>query len=128
MSTNAPVLRPIVATLARQIERKLWANYCEYLAECEADYANGHRAHYCEHGSNNWTDYDNICGYCEDGISMRNGVTRRQYAIAEAKERVAKFERATRAITELHALNLLGGPFDEPYVSLTDNAIKFITV
>lgn len=26
------------------------------------------RPHYCVHGTNQWTDYDNICHYCEDSI------------------------------------------------------------
>lgn len=33
------------------------------------DRANGYRAHYCVHGTNQWTDYDNICGGCEDGLT-----------------------------------------------------------
>ena len=27
--------------------------------------------HYCIHGTNRWTDYDNICGPCEDGYTDR---------------------------------------------------------
>ncbi|UUG69551.1 hypothetical protein SEA_SHAM_251 [Streptomyces phage Sham] len=38
----------------------------------------------CVHGSSAWTDYDNICGPCEDGYSIY------QIAIWEATERVAK--------------------------------------
>ncbi|QWT30118.1 hypothetical protein SEA_TUNATARTARE_256 [Streptomyces phage TunaTartare] len=38
----------------------------------------------CVHGSSAWTDYDNICGPCEDGYSIY------QLAIWEAKERVSK--------------------------------------
>jgi len=43
----------------------------------------------CIHGTSRWTDYDNICGGCEDGYSIY------QLAIWEAKEKVAQFkERA----------------------------------
>ena len=38
----------------------------------------------CVHGSSAWTDYDNICGPCEDGSSLY------QLAIWEATSRVAK--------------------------------------
>src|SRR4051812_25868549 len=30
----------------------------------------GYSFPYCEHGSSLWTDYDNICGGCEDGYSV----------------------------------------------------------
>lgn len=33
------------------------------------DRRDGHRAHYCVHGMNLWTDYDPICGPCEDGLT-----------------------------------------------------------
>ena len=39
----------------------------EYLREVEADRANGHGPRSCYHGTNLWTDYDNICGPCEEG-------------------------------------------------------------
>lgn len=38
-----------------------------YLREVEDAYEEGFRAPYCFHGTNLWTDYDPICGYCEDG-------------------------------------------------------------
>lgn len=33
--------------------------------ECQRQ---GYRPQYCIHGTNTWTDYDNICGGCEDSI------------------------------------------------------------
>lgn len=36
--------------------------------DCAYDRANGHRPHYCIHGTNQWTDYDNICPGCEDSV------------------------------------------------------------
>lgn len=30
----------------------------------------GYRFPYCPHGTDLWTDYDNICGPCEDGFSV----------------------------------------------------------
>lgn len=40
-----------------------------WLDECAEDRRNGHRPHYCIHGTNQWVDYDNICGPCEASLS-----------------------------------------------------------
>jgi hypothetical protein len=45
------------------------ARRASYAEECAADRANGHRPHYCIHGTNQWVDYDNICGGCEASLS-----------------------------------------------------------
>jgi hypothetical protein len=42
---------------------------------------------YCPHGSSLWTDYDNICGGCEDGSTVY------QLAIWSAQEKVAEYNR-----------------------------------
>lgn len=76
-----------VARLAIQIANQYYTHYLEYRAEREEDYRNGYRPHYCEHGVNMWTDYDAICGYCEDGITMRDGLIRRRMALDVAKRR-----------------------------------------
>lgn len=64
-----------------------------YQADCERDYRRGYRAHYCEHGTNQWTDYDNICGPCEDGETNGDPWQRSQRALEVARYR---YERATR--------------------------------
>jgi hypothetical protein len=92
--------------VAHRIELRLAASYAEYLAECDYDRSQGYRPHYCEHGANMWTDYDNICGACEDGFSMRDGITRRAYAIAQAKELRAKLSRAIAAWREFKELGI----------------------
>jgi hypothetical protein len=40
----------------------------EYERDCAYDRERGHTPHYCVHGTNRWTDYDNICPGCEDGV------------------------------------------------------------
>src|SRR4051812_14561285 len=37
----------------------------EYVADVKRDHERGHRAHYCEHGVNQWVDYDPISVYCQ---------------------------------------------------------------
>ena len=61
-----------------------------YEEECERDARNGYRAHYCIHGTNQWTDYDNICGPCEDGY------TDRELALMEAHAAVSDYMRRLR--------------------------------
>lgn len=39
-----------------------------YLREVEEAHEEGYRPPHCFHGTNLWTDYDNICGPCEDGL------------------------------------------------------------
>lgn len=48
----------------------------------------GYAYPYCEHGTSNWTDYDNICGGCEGD----NG-TLYERALWEAQEKVAEYNR-----------------------------------
>lgn len=81
-------LDPSVLKLALMLYRAYTLRYEAYLADCERDRRNGHRAHYCEHGTNQWTDYDNICGPCEDGFSLRDPMARRTLALESAKARV----------------------------------------
>lgn len=71
--------------LAHKIESKLAERYQEHLDEIEFWHAQGKRARTCEHGTNQWTDWDNICGGCEEGSTMGDGVQRRRLAIERAK-------------------------------------------
>jgi len=45
------------------------ARRAEYARECQDYRDQGHRPHYCIHGTDLWVDYDNICGGCEDSRS-----------------------------------------------------------
>lgn len=86
--------------LAAQLQRRSLAAYSNYLEECRADAAAGHRSHYCEHGANQWVDWDVICGACEDGITAQDGVQRRKAALAEAHRRMDSFHRICSAMTD----------------------------
>ena len=47
-----------------------------YAAEV-AEYRDlGYRARYCPHGMNQWVDYDNICGPCEESLTPEQEATR----------------------------------------------------
>lgn len=47
----------------------------------------GYAFPYCIHGTSNWTDYDNICGGCEDGYSVY------QLALWSAQEKVSEYNK-----------------------------------
>jgi len=88
MSTST-TRRPLFKSdyqVALQIYKRLTDRYNSYLEECEEDRKQGYRPHYCEHGTNQHTDWDNICGACEDGYSMRNPQARREEALRQARE------------------------------------------
>lgn len=83
-------LKRATLKLAARLQAQYYAEYLEYQEERAAYHRQGLRAQYCEHGTNMWTDYDPICPGCEDGWSMRDGVTRRRHALDNAKARVAE--------------------------------------
>ncbi len=91
------------ASLALKISRSLESRYLAHRED-----SNG----YCEHGTYQRTDYDNICGHCEDGVTMGDPVTRRAAAIAEARSRMAEIDalfdmvEAARKLGVLHAVNV----------------------
>lgn len=89
------------------IEDRLLAGYFGYLREIVMHRQEGHRPHYCEHGTNLWVDYDNICGPCEDGISMRYPEQRREFAEDEAERRLDAFFKAFEAMSVLKTLYML---------------------
>src|SRR5215469_17777939 len=65
-------------------------NYAEYERECQAELAFGFTPHHCEHGTDQWTDYDNICGGCENGLTLAYGPWKYERALAEAKARYVR--------------------------------------
>lgn len=102
MKTGPDILRR-----ALKISANLLSDFEQWVQACELDRASGYRAQYCEHGMSQWTDYDNICGYCEDGVTMGDPMMRRRAALDEAHAEAdweAREEAAAEArIAELEA-------------------------
>jgi hypothetical protein len=80
---------------------KEWEEYAE---ACEEYNRKGWTPAHCFHGTNLWTDYDPICGPCEDGYGWFDPTLYRQLAISEAKqafrtmdERLDLYVKATTA-------------------------------
>lgn len=103
---NALAARRVTYRAAIRIMARLEANYAAYLADCESDYRRGYRAHYCEHGTNQWVDYDNICGPCEDGRTMSDPMQRREFALYEAKRIQKEAEDIYAAATLFRKLDI----------------------
>ena len=75
--TKAKVMalaKRLLPGIARQqaLQREEWEAVA---VQC---YREGYRPHYCIHGTNLWTDYDNICWGCEEygytGLPQRHAV------------------------------------------------------
>ena len=96
MATDARVLK-----LALQIlneSRKAWAEYEE---ECKAYRAEGFTPHYCFHGTNRWTDYDNICGWCEDYGNSWNFQVAAQEALGKASRAVEEESKRLQMVIDM---------------------------
>jgi hypothetical protein len=84
---NTKALPVSVFVLALQIFRNYraaWAQWEESAAEYAAE---GYKPHRCFHGTNLWTDYDNICQGCEDYGFYFHDKTYAEVALDEAKAR-----------------------------------------
>jgi hypothetical protein len=78
IATPGTTERKMMLKIAVAYMRRLRERRAIYEAECAEDARRGYRPHYCIHGTNQWTDYDNICGPCEEGY------TDEQIALEEA--------------------------------------------
>lgn len=78
------------------------ADYNEMVEDCAK---HGYRAQYCIHGTNQWTDYDNICGHCENGDDPRNqtftDVVRN--TLDEYRRRQAKLKDNSQNLLKAHS-------------------------
>lgn len=86
---------------------KEWA---KYELDC-ADYAkDGYRPARCFHGTNLWTDYDPICGPCEDGYGWFDRNLFRELAISQAKQ---AFEEFNERLDFYQKASTLHAPLDQ---------------
>lgn len=67
------------------IARSILDAQAAYLAEAEEMRAEGYRMPTCFHGTNQWVDYDAICGGCEDGAVNQYSTVAE--VLAEARDR-----------------------------------------
>lgn len=100
-----------VAALAALIKPQLDASVADYDKACEDWASQGYRPQHCFHGVNLWTDYDPICGWCEDGDDWRDTETKALVAAKKAFERynegVSKIIEASLSVFALRDNGLI---------------------
>lgn len=79
-----------------------------YDADVERWYRDGNSGYTypsCIHGTSRWTDYDNICGACEDGSSLR------EIALMRARDDWWEYDRRLSVLKATHdAARAAAGP------------------
>jgi hypothetical protein len=102
MSTKTKTSKQVLE-LALIIFKRYAMAWAMYDAEC-AEYAkDGFRPSHCFHGTNMWTDYDPMCGPCEDGYSWFNRNAYRALALAEAHRAHDKQAKRIQMLIELRS-------------------------
>lgn len=125
-------------TLAARLVTQYATDYAEYEQDARESTRGGYRnrlghyrVHYCEHGTSRWTDYDNICGPCEAGITMGDPYQRHVRALADSAARIIEFARLTDLRVSLtdeglgHVLDL--APLRDLALKALDPATPFRT-
>lgn len=95
MATDKATLK-----LAAKIMKRIRRSWEMYENECEDWAKQGYRPHYCFHGTDQWTDYDNICGWCEEyGNHWEYSLALRQALDEATAAREAKQKRVDLLIS-----------------------------
>ena len=82
-----------------------------YREECEEYAKQGYAPHYCKHGTNLWTDYDNICGPCEDSASNY------EIALAYGHETAREYMKRVEMIVQVSASGFFSREVTEQMVN-----------
>ena len=99
-TAQEPRVKRLIMFRALQYVKAMKKRAAEYEEACRDWAREGYRPHYCIHGTNQWTDYDNICGPCEEGLTLY------QLALYSAHDDVRTFEQRMalyRAAVDLDA-------------------------
>lgn len=78
------------------------AEYDEMVRECAEQ---GFRPHHCIHGTDQWTDYDNICGPCEDEQKLWDDARDWATAKSRAEETFRLIDARTAVAEQAFALD-----------------------
>lgn len=100
METSTKIANTVVA-LALVIFKDYAKQWAEYEANCEAYAKDGYRPAHCFHGVNLWTDYDPMCGACEDGYGYFDPNAYRRLALDEAQRAYSKQEERIDMLVKL---------------------------
>lgn len=107
METSTKKISRPVLELALVIFKSYAAQWAAYEADA-AEYAKqGYRPSHCFHGTSLWTDYDPMCGPCEDGYGYFDPNAYRRLAIDEA---VRAYAAQNERVDMLVKLMRMGAP------------------
>lgn len=81
MSVNSTKKMRLALVLLKQ-RRQQFADWKE---SCAAERRQGYAPSACVHGTSRWTDYDNICGPCEDGLGWWDFAAQARDCLNEAE-------------------------------------------
>jgi len=95
--------------------KEVRAEHAAYLSDMDDLRKEGYGPSHCFHGTDRWTDYDNICGYCEEGLTLQ------EMALGRAKHRYSEVERKLHAYVA--ASNEFGHELTKPLVSEVNRLI-----
>lgn len=86
-----------MVTTHETAKSELLADSALYMQETQEYADQGFRPHYCFHGTDLWTDYDNICHYCEIGAyDPRHHDIDSEEFLSEVENRASEKEREIR--------------------------------
>ena len=103
----------IVIEFAQQYRRRQLEQLRQWEQEAAACRAEGHRPHFCVHGTNLWTDYDPICAGCEDhGYNGFDPLDGYRVGLAAVREELRRRDEIMSALIVLEQEAGLGP--DEP--------------
>lgn len=98
-----------ILTVAVLVLNSIRKDFADYEEACNEWHKQGYRPHYCIHGTNQWTDYDNICGACEEGDNYWNYETCGRRALDIAKAAYKEMNERTDMAVKMY---MKGAPVD----------------
>lgn len=102
-----------LAVKALDKSRQAFANYEQERKEWYTENP-GYQFPFCPHGVSLITDYDPMCGHCEDGYSFFHYETEAKDALEAAKYAVAQRDKRVEAVTALLALGATWSDLENP--------------
>jgi hypothetical protein len=97
--------------------------FAEYEEECNEYAKQGYRPRTCIHGTNQWVDYDAICGACEDGENYWHYDSFGKIAISEAKGAMEEMQERIDLYVKLMTKN---APISKEMISWVSEPVERI--
>lgn len=100
--------KKILLGIALHIFKDFEREWAQYESDCDLSYRHGYRPSRCFHGTNLWTDYDPMCGPCEDGLGWFDREAYRKISLDMARRDLDEFYKRLQIYTQLQTNNVPG--------------------